>query len=147
MFFPASEDERAIRIELFDDEVESLYIFDPLTGAKIKELRQVRIFAASHYVTGQDNLKRAIEDIEIELSHRLNELEQAGKLVEKQRLEERTNYDLDMLRNAGFCSGIENYSRHLSGRSPVSNRRRYSSTFQKIGCWSLMRVTSHYLRF
>ncbi len=115
--FPASEDDRAIRIELFDDEVESIYVFDPLTGAKIKDLRQVRIFAASHYVTGQDNLKRAIEDIEIELSHRLNELEQAGKLVEKQRLEERTNYDLDMLRNAGFCSGIENYSRHLSGRS------------------------------
>ena len=116
--FPASEDERAIRIMLFDDEVEEIYVFDPLTGKKIKDLKQVRIFAASHYVTGQDNLKRAIEDIEIELSHRLNELEKDGKLVEKQRLEERTNYDLDMLRNAGFCSGIENYSRHLSGRDP-----------------------------
>ena len=116
--FPASEDERAIRIMLFDDEVEEIYVFDPLTGKKIKDLKQVRVFAASHYVTGQDNLKRAIEDIEIELSHRLNELEKDGKLVEKQRLEERTNYDLDMLRNAGFCSGIENYSRHLSGRDP-----------------------------
>ena len=116
--FPASEDDRAIRIELFDDEVETIYVFDPLTGKKIKDLRQIRIFAASHYVTGQDNLKRAIEDIQIELSHRLLELEQAGKLVEKQRLEERTNYDLDMLRNAGVCAGIENYSRHLSGRNP-----------------------------
>lgn len=116
--FPASEDERAIRIILFDDEVEEIYVFDPLIGKKIKDLKQVRIFAASHYVTGQENLKRAIEDIEIELSHRLHELEQDGKLVEKQRLEERTNYDLDMLRNAGFCSGIENYSRHLSGRDP-----------------------------
>jgi len=116
--FPASEDERAIRIILFDDEVEEIYVFDPLIGKKIKDLKQVRIFAASHYVTGQENLKRAIEDIEIELSHRLHELEQEGKLVEKQRLEERTNYDLDMLRNAGFCSGIENYSRHLSGRDP-----------------------------
>lgn len=116
--FPASEDDRAIRIELFDDEVETIYVFDPLTGRKIKDLRQIRIFAASHYVTGQDNLKRAIEDIQIELSHRLLELEQAGKLVEKQRLEERTNYDLDMLRNAGVCAGIENYSRHLSGRNP-----------------------------
>ncbi len=116
--FPASEDERAIRIELFDDEVENLYVFDPLTGKKIKDLRQIRIFAASHYVTGQDNLKRAIEDIQVELGERLLELENAGKLVEKQRLEERTNYDLDMLRNAGVCSGIENYSRHLSGRGP-----------------------------
>lgn len=116
--FPASEDERAIRIILFDDEVEEIYVFDPLIGKKLKDLKQVRIFAASHYVTGQENLKRAIEDIEIELSHRLHELEQEGKLVEKQRLEERTNYDLDMLRNAGFCSGIENYSRHLSGRDP-----------------------------
>ena len=116
--FPASEDDRAIRIELFDDEVETIYVFDPLTGRKIKDLRQIRIFAASHYVTGQDNLKRAIEDIQIELSHRLLELEQTGKLVEKQRLEERTNYDLDMLRNAGVCAGIENYSRHLSGRNP-----------------------------
>ena len=116
--FPASEDDRAIRIELFDDEVETIYVFDPLTGRKIKDLRQIRIFAASHYVTGQDNLQRAIEDIQIELSHRLLELEQAGKLVEKQRLEERTNYDLDMLRNAGVCAGIENYSRHLSGRNP-----------------------------
>ncbi len=116
--FPASEDERAIRIELFDDEVENLYMFDPLTGKKIKDLKQIRIFAASHYVTSQDNLKRAIEDIQVELGERLLELENAKKLVEKQRLEERTNYDLDMLRNAGVCAGIENYSRHLSGRAP-----------------------------
>jgi len=116
--FPASEDDKAIRIELFDDEVESLYLFDPLTGKKIKDLRQVRIFAATHYVTDRDNLKRAMEDIKIELGNRLLELETANKLVEKQRLEERTNYDLDMLDNAGVCAGIENYSRHLSGRAP-----------------------------
>ncbi len=116
--FPASEDERAVRIELFDDEIESLSIFDPLTGKKHHDLKQVRIFAASHYVTSQDNLVRAIEDIEVELSHRLEELERDNKLVEKQRLSERTKYDLDMLKNSGVCAGIENYSRHLSGRKP-----------------------------
>lgn len=115
--FPASEDDRAVRIELFDDEVEALYMFDPLTGKKERDLKHVRVFAASHYVTSSENIDRAIQDIEIELSHRLEELERDNKLVEKQRLEERTKYDLDMLRNSGFCSGIENYSRHLSGRA------------------------------
>ena len=122
--FPASEDERAIRIELFDDEgLESLYIDH--CGARLK-------ITASSYICSvslrcrQDNLKRAIEDIEIELSHRLNELEQTGKLVEKQRLEERTNYDLDMLRNAGFCSrGLDVFYGTYPVRSPAEDNRRH----------------------
>ena len=114
--FPASEDEDAIRIEMFDDEIERIYYFDPLTGNKKKDLQQCRIYPASHYVTSTENLHRAIQDIEVELEWRLDDLQEKNKLVEKQRLQERVNYDVDMLRNAGVCAGIENYSRHLSNR-------------------------------
>jgi len=116
--FPAHEDERAIRIELFGDEVERISIIDPLRGRRIESMKRVVIFPASHYVTPQEKLKLAVESIEVELHERLAELEGQGKLLERQRLEERTLFDLEMITETGRCKGIENYSRHLSGRSP-----------------------------
>ena len=116
--FPASEDDKAIRIEMFDDEIEHIVEFDPLTGKKHKLFNSISIYPASHYVTSKDTLLKAIETIEMELEERLLFFEENDKLVERQRLDERVHYDLDMLRNAGFCSGIENYSRHLTQREP-----------------------------
>ncbi len=115
--FPAYEDEVAIRIELFGDEVDRLSAFDPLRGTPIGELDQVAIYPASHYVTPKDKLKRAIDGIRTELVARLEELQTAGRLLEAQRLEQRTLFDLEMLEELGRCKGVENYSRHLSGRA------------------------------
>ena len=114
--FPVHEEDRAIRIEMFDDEVERISIIDPLRGTRIEELERVVIYPASHYVTPQDQLQRAIFDIRQELGVRLQDLLDQKKLIEVQRLEERTRYDLEMLEETGRCRGIENYSRHLSGR-------------------------------
>tara|TARA_Y100000590_G_scaffold430125_1_gene543422 strand:- start:7054 stop:9186 length:2133 start_codon:yes stop_codon:yes gene_type:complete len=114
--FPAYEEEHAVRIEFFGDEIESISIIDPLRGVKVLSLERVTIYPASHYVTTLDNRKRAMDSIRIELRERLNQLKELGKAVEAQRLEQRTFYDLEMLEELGFCQGIENYSRHLTGR-------------------------------
>jgi excinuclease ABC subunit B len=118
--FPASNTDRAIRIEFFGDEIEKITEFDVVTGEVIGRRNHVAIFPASHYVTTAEKLKRAIKSIEEELEQRLKELRSMGKLVEAQRLEQRTRYDIEMLQEMGFCKGIENYSRHLTGRSPGS---------------------------
>jgi excinuclease ABC subunit B len=114
---PAYE-ELAVRIEFFGDEVEALYFLHPLTGQVIKQVDSLRIFPATHYVAGPERMERAIRDIEAELAERLAELERRGKLLEAQRLRMRTQYDVEMMRQVGFCSGIENYSRHIDGRGP-----------------------------
>jgi excinuclease ABC subunit B len=115
--FPAYEGDTAVRIEFFGDTVESLAEIDPLRARVKRTMDEVTIFAASHYVTPESELKRAIEGIKVELGERLRVLTAEGKLVERQRLEQRTLYDLEMLEQTGFCNGIENYSRHLTGRS------------------------------
>jgi excinuclease ABC subunit B len=116
--FPAEHAEHALRITLFDDEIESLDLFDPLTGKPVQSLVRFTIFPSSHYVTPRETVLRAIETIKEELRDRLAELTAAGRLVEAQRLEQRTRFDLEMLQELGFCKGIENYSRHLSGALP-----------------------------
>ncbi|MGE4588607.1 MAG: excinuclease ABC subunit UvrB [Acidaminococcaceae bacterium] len=113
---PAGYNEKAIRIEMFDDEVENLLEVDLITGEVLARRTHVAIFPASHYVTSRDNLVRAMEDIKQELAARLEELKAQNKLLEAQRLEQRTNYDLEMMNEMGYCSGIENYSRHLANR-------------------------------
>ncbi|MCP2195971.1 excinuclease ABC subunit UvrB [Williamsia deligens] len=113
-----SYEELAVRIEFFGDEVEALYYLHPLTGDVVRRVDSLRIFPATHYVAGPDRMHRAMESIEAELEARLAELERAGKLLEAQRLRMRTSYDLEMMRQVGFCSGIENYSRHIDGRGP-----------------------------
>ncbi|GAA4896073.1 excinuclease ABC subunit UvrB [Stackebrandtia albiflava] len=116
---PAYE-ELAIRIEMFGDEIERLYYLHPLTGDVVRETDRVVIFPGSHYATGSERMERAVGDIEAELAERLAELERQGKLLEAQRLRMRTTYDLEMMRQIGSCSGIENYSRHIDGREPGS---------------------------
>ncbi|MCR9123280.1 MAG: excinuclease ABC subunit UvrB, partial [Phyllobacteriaceae bacterium] len=116
--FPAHLEDRAWRISLFGDEIEQITEFDPLTGHKTDELKSVKIYANSHYVTPRPTLNQAIKSIKEELKHRLEELEKAGRLLEAQRLEQRTRYDLEMLEATGSCQGIENYSRYLTGRNP-----------------------------
>jgi excinuclease ABC subunit B len=116
--FPAEHSEVALRIELFDDEVESLQLFDPLTGRVRQKIPRFTVYPSSHYVTPREQVLSAIETIKLELSDRLKELVGMGKLVEAQRLEQRTRFDLEMLTEVGHCKGIENYSRHLSGAQP-----------------------------
>lgn len=116
--FPAHLEDRAWRISLFGDEIDSITEFDPLTGQKTDQLQSVKIYANSHYVTPRPTLNQAIKSISSELGHRLKELEQAGRLLEAQRLEQRTRYDLEMLEATGSCQSIENYSRYLTGRAP-----------------------------
>ncbi|MCR6480556.1 excinuclease ABC subunit UvrB [Variovorax sp. ZS18.2.2] len=116
--FPAEHSELAIRIELFDDEIESLQLFDPLTGRIRQKIPRFTVYPSSHYVTPRDKVLGAVETIKIELAERLKEFVSQGKLVEAQRLEQRTRFDLEMLAEIGHCKGIENYSRHLSGAAP-----------------------------
>ncbi len=116
--FPAEHSEMALRIELFDDEVESLQLFDPLTGRIRQKIPRFTVYPSSHYVTPRDQVLRAVETIKEELRERTKELVDAGKLVEAQRLEQRTRFDLEMLSEVGHCKGIENYTRHLSGSKP-----------------------------
>jgi len=116
--FPAHLEDRAWRISLFGDEIESIDEFDPLTGRKTDALKTVKIYANSHYVTPRPTLNQAIKSIKAELKLRLEELNNAGRLLEAQRLEQRTHYDLEMLEATGSCAGIENYSRYLTGRNP-----------------------------
>ncbi|MDH5676882.1 MAG: excinuclease ABC subunit UvrB [Myxococcales bacterium] len=116
--FPTYEEDRALRIEYWGDEIERLSEIDPLRGTTISELERYGIYPGSHYVTPEEQRARAIDSIATELQQRLAELQTEGKLLEHQRLQERTRYDLEMLEQMGFCHGIENYARHLSGRSP-----------------------------
>lgn len=116
--FPAHLEDRAWRISLFGDEIESIAEFDPLTGQKTGDLQSVKLYANSHYVTPRPTLNQAIKSIKSEMQHRLAELNAAGRLLEAQRLEQRTRFDLEMLESTGSCAGIENYSRYLTGRSP-----------------------------
>jgi len=116
--FPSHEEERAVRVEFFGDEIESIKEIDPLTGRGLRALERVAIYPGTHYVTTRGNLERAIEAIQSELSEALAAFHQEGRLVEAQRLEERTRLDLEMLLELGYCTGIENYSRHLDGRAP-----------------------------
>lgn len=114
--YPAESERHAIRIELYDDEIEKLSFFDPLTGKLIKEVPRLTVFPKSHYVTPRETLLGTLDDIKIELKERLEQLRSNNRLVEAQRLEQRTKFDLEMIQELGYCTGIENYSRYLSGR-------------------------------
>src|ERR1700757_2988755 len=129
--YPATADEEAIRIEFFGDEVDAITRFDPLTGHARDALGVITFFPAKQFVTPADKLNRALMSIRKELEHRIVELEGQGKLLEAQRLRMRTEYDLEMLQEMGFCNGIENYSRHLSGRAPGSKPYTIMDFFPK----------------
>ena len=116
--YPADSDREAIRVELFDEEIEALSFFDPLTGEVSRKVPRLTIYPKTHYVTPRDRLLAAVDDIKIELKERLEQLRGASKLVEAQRLQQRTMFDMEMIHELGYCSGIENYSRYLSGRGP-----------------------------
>jgi excinuclease ABC subunit B len=116
--FPAEHSEMAVRLELFDDEIESLQLFDPLTGRIRQKIPRFTVYPSSHYVTPRDQVLAAVETIKVELAERLKFFVSEGKLVEAQRLEQRTRFDLEMLSEVGHCKGIENYSRHLAGSAP-----------------------------
>ncbi|HBA98746.1 MAG TPA: excinuclease ABC subunit B, partial [Gammaproteobacteria bacterium] len=116
--FPADSEEQAIRIEMFDDEIEAMYWFDPLTGEKLKSLQRITIYPQTHYVTPKSKVLNTLDDIKAELKVRRKELLSMNKLVEEQRLTQRVQMDIEMMRELGYCNGIENYSRYLSGRKP-----------------------------
>jgi len=116
--FPAESEQEAVRVELFDDTIESLSYFDPLTGEILRKVPRLTIYPTSHYVTKRQTILDAVEQIKVDLQLRLEELRAANKLVEAQRLEQRTRFDLEMMLEIGYCTGIENYSRYLSGRRP-----------------------------
>jgi excinuclease ABC subunit B len=116
--FPAESDREAVRIELFDDTIESLSFFDPLTGEVLRRVPRLTVYPSTHYVTPKERIYEAVDQIREELRSRLLELHSANKLVEAQRLQQRTTFDLEMMREVGYCAGIENYSRYLSGRTP-----------------------------
>jgi excinuclease ABC subunit B len=116
--FPAESDRDAVRVELFDGEIENLAVFDPLTGEVLRRIPRFTIFPTTHYATSRHKVLEAVETIKVELAERLEQLYAANKLVEAQRLEQRTQFDLEMMAEIGYCQGIENYSRHLTGRAP-----------------------------
>lgn len=116
--FPAENSETAVRISLFDDEVEGMSLFDPLTGRQLSKVSRYTVYPSSHYVTPRDTTLRAINSIKAELTERIEFYQKNNKLVEVQRIEQRTRFDLEMLNELGFCKGVENYSRHLSGKNP-----------------------------
>lgn len=116
--FPADAESQAVRIELFDEEIDNIVLFDPLTGAVEDRVPRITIFPKTHYVTSRDIMLNAIEHIEVELEERVTQLKDNSKLVEAQRLQQRTRYDIEMIRELGYCQGVENYSRYLSGRAP-----------------------------
>ncbi|MCB1789345.1 MAG: excinuclease ABC subunit B [Gammaproteobacteria bacterium] len=116
--FPAESDDEAVRVELFDDEIESISLFDPLTGEVLRRVPRYTVYPKTHYVTPRETILEAVEAIKVELKERLEHLLEVNKLVEHQRLQQRTQFDLEMMVELGYCSGIENYSRYLSGRAP-----------------------------
>jgi len=115
--FPAGYSDKAIRVELFGDEIDRILEFDVLTGQALAEMNHVMIYPAKHYVVKDEKMKSAIESIEEELVVRLKDLRSQGKILEAYRLEQRTRFDLEMLEEMGYCAGVENYSRHLTGRA------------------------------
>lgn len=137
---PAYED-RIIRVEFFGDEIDAIRYIDPVTGSTLQSMDGVNIYPARHFVTPEERLKVACEAIEQELKDRLVELEKDGKLLEAQRLEQRTRYDLELLREVGFCNGVENYSRHLAGREAGSPSECLLDYFPKD--WLLVIDESH----
>ena len=116
--YPAESDDEAVRVELFDDEVENISLFDPLTGEMLRKLPRYTVYPKTHYVTPRETILAAVDQIKVELKERLEQLYESQKLVEHQRLQQRTLFDLEMMNELGYCSGIENYSRYLSGRAP-----------------------------
>jgi excinuclease ABC subunit B len=116
--FPPYEEEKAIRVEFYGDAIDSISLIDPLRGKKLSRLRKIAVYPGSHYVTTKDNMRRAISAIQEELGERLRELQAQKKLLEAQRLEQRTRFDIEMMEEMGYCQGIENYSRHITGRVP-----------------------------
>ena len=116
--FPAESDREGVRVELFDDEIEQLSYFDPLTGEMLRKVPRLTVYPKTHYVTSKDRLVHTLDDIKAELKERLEQFREQGKLLEAQRLEQRTKFDLEMIAELGYCQGIENYSRYLSGRPP-----------------------------
>lgn len=137
---PAYED-RIVRVEFFGDEIDAIRYVDPVTGATLQSMDAVSIYPARHFVTPEDRLQAACDAIEVELRERLIELESQGKLLEAQRLEQRTRYDLEVLREVGFCNGVENYSRHLAGRNPGDSPECLIDYFPKD--WLLVIDESH----
>ncbi|MEG1082553.1 MAG: excinuclease ABC subunit B, partial [Pseudomonas sp.] len=116
--FPAELDSEALRIELFDGDIEQLSMFDPLTGESLRKMQRYTIYPKTHYATTRERVLAAVETIKVELKERLEQLYAQNKLVEAQRLAQRTQYDLEMMAEVGYCNGIENYSRHLTGIAP-----------------------------
>ena len=133
--FPAESDKDAIRVELFDDEIEALSFFDPLTGEVLRRVPRVTIFPKSHYVTPRETMEAAIDRIREEMDDRLRHLRKEDRLVEAQRLEQRTRYDLEMIKELGYCNGIENYSRYLSGRNPGEPPPTLYDYLPMMRCW------------
>ena len=118
--YPTKSDDETVRLKLFDDEIEAITLFDPLTGESLRKLPRYTVFPKTHYATPRETILGAIEEIKVELKERLDWLREHDKLVEAQRLEQRTLFDLEMMVEVGYCSGIENYSRYLSGRTTCS---------------------------
>ena len=139
--FPVHEDTEAIRIEFFGDEVDGLYTIDPLRGRVLERLDKIAVYPGSHYVVGQSRLSDATQEIRVELRERLQELRLSERLLEAQRLEQRTMFDLEQIEQIGHCSGIENYSRYLTGRSPGEPPRACWTIFHLIGFCLLMSLT------
>ena len=131
--FPAGSGENIIRIEFFGDEIDRITEVDSLTGEIKNELNHIAIFPASHYVVSKENMDRALGQIEEELEQQIRFFKSEDKLLEAQRISERTNFDIEMLRETGFCSGIENYSRHLTGLKEANRRIRF---------WTISRMIS-----
>ena len=136
-----SYEESVLRIEMFGDTVDRLTVIDPLTGETLRELPRTQIFPATHYVAGAERMARAMQGIEAELQERLAYFEAEGKLLEAQRLRMRTQYDLEMMAEVGYCNGIENYSMHIDGRTSASRRSRCSTTSPTTSCSSSTRAT------
>jgi excinuclease ABC subunit B len=132
--FPADSEREAVRVEMLDDEIEALAWFDPLTGEVLRRVPRLTVFPSTHYVTPRERLDRAIEQIRDELRERLAELRADGKLLEAQRLEQRTTFDLEMMMEVGYCAGIENYSRTCPVGTAGSRRRRCSTICRKARC-------------
>ena len=144
--FPPSYEDTAWRVTFFGDDIETISEFDPLTGERKVTLRDIEIFANSHYVTPRPTVDRAIMQIKEELKQRLEELYAQNKLIEAQRLEQRTTYDLEMLVETGMCKGIENYSRFLSGHAPGRPPQPCSNTYPKTPYYSSMNPMSPFPR-
>ena len=138
--YPAESEREGIRVELFDDEIETISIFDPLTGEIFKQVPRITIHPKSHYVTERQIILDAIEVIREELVERLEQFRRDNKLVELQRLEQRTRFDLEMMMEIGYCSGIENYSRHLSGRRPGEPPPTLFDYLPHNACWWLTKA-------